>query len=387
MKPVKIAVEHHSLNIPGGAERLCLITIEALRNRGHNVTLVSVERTDWNLVKKNFGSVTTPNHEAYVTKARLSRNLTRMPIASLYFLTYIAQLLAGKSGGKYDLTLNTFGDIINSIADLTYVHFPLRAAVSYSQIPAFSNRSMWQTVSPIYDAVTGTMDKICPGNLLTNSKFMQKIIQDVLRRKSIVVYPPVGVETFSSRCYRPRKNGCMVAVVASYTPKRHLDQVPVIAKNSRFAKFVVMGKADEYSLPTLKRLKYLVKDLHVENKIRFLTNVPFSELAHMLSDAKLYLHVMHNDHFGISVVEAMASGCVPIVHRSGGPWLDILDSQQGAYGYSYSNAEEAASIIDTLITDEDLRSKIASRASYRAKRFDRSVFMNKMVEVVEQIAS
>jgi glycosyltransferase involved in cell wall biosynthesis len=304
----------------------------------------------------------------------------------LYFLTYIAQLLAGKSGGKYDLTLNTFGDIINSIADLTYVHFPLRAAVSYSQIPAFSNRSMWQTVSPIYDAVTGTMDKICPGNLLTNSKFMQKIIQDVLRRKSIVVYPPVGVETFS-RCYRPRKNGCLVAVVASYTPKRHLDQVPVIAKNSRFAKFVVMGKADEYSLPTLKRLKYLVKDLHVENKIRFLTNVPFSELAHMLSDAKLYLHVMHNDHFGISVVEAMASGCVPIVHRSGGPWLDILDSQQGAYGYSYSNAEEAASIIDTLITDEDLRSKIASRASYRAKRFDRSVFMNKMVEVVEQIAS
>ena len=104
---------HHSLNILGGAERPCLITIEALRNRGHNVTLVSVERTDWNLVKKNFGSVTTPNHEAYVTKARLSRNLTRMPIASLYFSTYIAQLLAGKSGGKYDLTLNTFGDIIN----------------------------------------------------------------------------------------------------------------------------------------------------------------------------------------------------------------------------------------------------------------------------------
>ena len=113
MKSVKIAIEHHSLNIPGGAERLCLATIEALQKRGHSVTLISVEKTDWSTVQKNFGSVTTPNHEAYVTKAKLSRNLTRIPIASSYFLTYIAQLLAGKSGGKYDLTLNTFGDIIN----------------------------------------------------------------------------------------------------------------------------------------------------------------------------------------------------------------------------------------------------------------------------------
>lgn len=178
----------------------------------------------------------------------------------------------------------------------------------------------------------------------------------------------------------------MVVVVASYTPKRHLEQVPLIAKHSKSAKFLIMGKADEYSLPTLKKLRDDISRLHVEDRVTLLENVPFKEFLQVLSEAKVYLHTMPQDHFGISVVEAMASGCVPVVHRSGGPWMDILDEQQGMYGFSYSTLAEAARHIDTLVSDEDLRSRTALKASYRAKRFDKTVFMKRMVEVVEKFA-
>lgn len=384
---MKIAVAHHSLNIPGGAERLCLVVIEALRKRGHDVSLITVEKTDWNLIQKNFGMVVKPNKEEYITKRRVSKNLSSIPIASTYFLTYIMQLLANKSKQKYDLIVNTFGDVINSIADLTYVHFPIRAALELSQIPAFSNKSMWWAVAPLYDLAVSSLDKISPGTLLTNSKFMQEIIRNFLHRDSSVIYPPVNVETLSSQCFRNRKEGCTVAIVASYTPKRHLEQVPLIAKYTKFAKFVIMGKADEYSVPTLRKLKEQISAFHVEDRITILTNVPIDKFLEILLRAKVYLHIMPYDHFGISVVEGMASGCVPVVHRSGGPWLDILDSRQGEYGFSYETAEEAASYIDTLVTDENLRNKIASRAFHRAKKFDRAVFMEKMVDVVERVAS
>jgi glycosyltransferase involved in cell wall biosynthesis len=148
-----------------------------------------------------------------------------------------------------------------------------------------------------------------------------------------------------------------------------------------------MGKADEYSATTLATLKEHTKMLHVEDRVTTLQNVPIKQFLETLSKAKVYLHIMPQDHFGISVVEAMASGCVPVVHKSGGPWIDILDEQQGTYGYSYSTPVEAAKYIDMLVTDENLRGKISVRASKRARKYDKAVFMNRIVEVVEKIGS
>lgn len=383
---MQIAVAHHTLNIPGGAERLCLAVVEALRNHGHDVTLITVEKTDWDKIQKNFGKILRPNKEEYMTESRLSNDLSTIPVASMYFMIYIMQLLTCKAKKKYDLTINTFGDVINSIADVTYVHFPLRAALELSQVPAFSNKSMWQAIAPFYGLAMSFVDKIAPGTLITNSKFMQGVIRTVLHRNSLVVYPPVDVEKFSLKCFRERKNDHIVAVVASYTPKRHLERVPLIARYTKHARFIVMGKADEYSAPILENLKHQIAALNVDDRVKLLTNVPFAEFAKTFSQAKVYLHIMPKDHFGISVVEAMASGCVPVVHRSGGPWLDILDTRQGEYGYSYLTAAEAARYIDMLVTNEDLRSEMSIKALDRAKKFEKTVFMEKIVKVVEKIA-
>lgn len=384
---MRIAVAHHSLNFAGGAEKLCLSVIEALRNEGHFVSLVTVEKTDWTFVHKNFGQVTQPDHEHYATTYRFSKNLSNTPKAVTYFVAYVLELLNSKLKGKQDLIINTFGDVINSLSDLTYVHFPLRAAIEMSQIPAFANRSFWCATAPLYDCMSFTLDKIHEGILLTNSKFMQSIIREFLRRESLVVYPPVNVEDISSQSRQTQKERNLVVVVASYTPKRHLEQVPVIAKHSSHARFVIMGKADEYSRPTLDNLKRQISTLGVQDKVKILTNVPYESFKQTLFKAKVYLHVMPFDHFGISLVEAMAAGCVPVVHRSGGPWIDILDRRQGEYGFSYLAPEEAARQVDALVTKEDLTVQVANRALNRAKTFDKKVFMKKIVDVVQTLGN
>ena len=74
----------------------------------------------------------------------------------------------------------------------------------------------------------------------------------------------------------------------------------------------------------------------------------------------------------------------PVVPRTGGPWLDILDKKQGEYGYSYGSALEAADIIGMLVKNETLRSEVSARARERAMVFDASVFESKILDAVNE---
>lgn len=48
------------------------------------------------------------------------------------------------------------------------------------------------------------------------------------------------------------------------------------------------------------------------------TNLPRQDLLEILNGSRVYVHLMEGEHFGIAPVEGIASGCVTIVHNSGG---------------------------------------------------------------------
>jgi glycosyltransferase involved in cell wall biosynthesis len=235
-----------------------------------------------------------------------------------------------------------------------------------------------------YNLTVLFLDKIKPGVLLTNSKFTQQIVRKYLNRDALVLHPPIAVKAYASKNVK-RKN--YVVTVSKFTPKRSLHKVPLIARYTRNAKFIIAGAADEYSSKTIQNLRKVISQCDVENRVTILPNISRSMLIELLTQAKAYLHVMPFEHFGISIIEAMAAGCVPIVHRSGGPWLDILDQQQGRNGFSYTTLEEAAQIVDLIMTDEKLSNNISSAAQKRAWDYDISVFQKRLTVVVNKLAS
>ena len=377
---MNIAVTHTTLNVFGGAEKLCLTTIEALKLANHKVTLVTVEKTDWGSVRKMLGTAIRPDHEVYFTTAKLSTRLSHWAIAAAI---YIIELLVVKSRRKYDLIINTYGDLFNSIADIVYVHFPWRATIKYSQIPPITNPEMWNVYLRLYNSVASLLDKNNRPVILTNSRFVKEVVKEFLHRSSIVVHPPVDIEGLMLPVKKQRREN-VVITISGFSPKRRLEGVPYIAKHAKAARFLMIGKTDVYSLATLKKLRRLIKILGVKDRVELLTNIPRSTLLDLLSRAKVYLHVMPQEHFGTAIVEAMTSGCVPVVHRSGGPWLDILNEKQGEYGYAYDTPQEAAEFIKILLTDETTRKRMASAAIERATTFDKAVFKRKIVRIVEK---
>ena len=84
-----------------------------------------------------------------------------------------------------------------------------------------------------------------------------------------------------------------------------------------------------------------------------------------------------NEHYGISVVEAMSYGLVPVVPESGGPWEDIIE--HGRYGYGFNSVDEAVEKIKNV--DYDIVTTIQNSMD----RFSFARFYDNMHDLIEEV--
>jgi glycosyltransferase involved in cell wall biosynthesis len=142
---------------------------------------------------------------------------------------------------------------------------------------------------------------------------------------------------------------------------------------------VLMGAAEDLtSLSYVRRLMSLSRELGVGRRVRFLVNPPIDTVYGVLGRSTAFIHVRPYEPFGIVVAEAMAAGAVPIVHRSGGPWIDIV--QMGRYGLGFVDEEEAALGICRSV---ELARELGGRVVERAREFSYEVFRERVRNIVE----
>jgi len=65
-------------------------------------------------------------------------------------------------------------------------------------------------------------------------------------------------------------------------------------------------------------------------------------LINFFSKAKVAVHSMKHEHFGIAVVELMSSGIITIAHNSAGPKGDIIGVSPKTVGYLADKQEDYA---------------------------------------------
>jgi glycosyltransferase involved in cell wall biosynthesis len=376
---MRIVVAHPSLNKLGGAERVCLTAIGALRRHGHRVSLFTIDRTNWPVLRRILGEIPRPDEERCLLETLPVRSSLLQAILTLSL--FILELLKLETRGKQDILMNTSGDTVDSIADITYVNaLPLRMIYHYPD----SSSAIWRILSQGYDLFLRVADQIYKGNILiTNSKFLSEIVKEYSKRESTVIYPPADTSKFMQAQKSIRRHKALVVSASRLRTGKRLETIPRIAQLTKKAHFIILGAADNSSQRTLREITNATKILGVSDRVDVLINQPFGRFADIISSAKVFLSTQPTESFGIAVVEAMATGCVPVVPRSGGPWCDILQREQGKYGYSYRSAEEAARIIDMLMENDSLTLEVSNRAAKRAKEFDIFLFNREILSVVQ----
>ena len=81
------------------------------------------------------------------------------------------------------------------------------------------------------------------------------------------------------------------------------------------------------------------------------------------------------EHFGITTVEAMAAGGVPVVINAGGQ-SEIVEHDKN--GFLWKTEEELIKLTVRLIEQEGLWRKLSHEAQKRSKKFSKEVFCKKI---------
>ncbi|CAM0949314.1 unnamed protein product [Alopecurus aequalis] len=140
-------------------------------------------------------------------------------------------------------------------------------------------------------------------------------------------------------------------------------------------------------LGRLQKLQNRSMELHIDELVEFHKDISYRDLVQLLGGSIAGLHSMTDEHFGISVVEYMAAGAIPIAHKSAGPMMDIVLEEDGHQtGFLASEKEEfAEAILKVLRMPEPERREMAAAARKRAQRFSEQKFHEDFTEAVRPV--
>jgi glycosyltransferase involved in cell wall biosynthesis len=149
-----------------------------------------------------------------------------------------------------------------------------------------------------------------------NSNYTKEMVKHYWKspgvKDPIVVYPPVDLDSFW--CDKPlSERRKRVIYVARFIPVKRHEILKRLAADLPTYEFVSVGGLIEGEKTWFSRFQE-----NLPQNYTLKTNLPQSDLVNLLHDSRLYVHLMEGEHFGIAPVEGLASGCLTLVHNSGG---------------------------------------------------------------------
>ncbi|XVF84052.1 hypothetical protein PTKIN_Ptkin16aG0543600 [Pterospermum kingtungense] len=238
----------------------------------------------------------------------------------------------------------------------------------------------------------------CAHLVMVNSSWTQSHIEKLWRIPERIrrVYPPCDTSGLQALPLERSVETPKIISVAQFRPEKahglQLEAFSVAIKKlgedwpRPKLQFVgsCRNKSDE---ERLQNLKEKAVQLNIYEDVEFHENLMYRDLVRLLGGAVAGIHSMIDEHFGISVVEFMAAGAIPIAHNSAGPKMDIVLDEDGQQtGFLAQTIDEYANAILNIITmPEAERLKIATAARRRANRFSEQRFYDDLKAAIRPV--
>lgn len=322
--------------------------------------------------EKHTVTVAIPN--GYDT-GQVAREYTQFMGESLECLTFVSGPFIGGSFLS-KLVFTRLFDAIYYVTDGSFFLTACKHRFLHVQIPFTNALTVWEKLKLHHWQHKNT-----------NSQFTKQTVEQAWHTHiDVVHYPKVvlpkrldekkqkiilNVGRFFRHLHSKRQD----VVVATF--RKFCEQYP---KESKGWKLVLVGNVEDegYFLDVQNMSKGLAVEIHRDCKK--------SELTSWYKKAQIYWHAtgyevdeLKNpekvEHFGITTLEAMAYGVVPVVHKKGGQ-PEVVGEHLSAF--LWNSTEECAALTAQLIRDEQRCQKASKDALSQARKFNSDTFKSRI---------
>jgi glycosyltransferase involved in cell wall biosynthesis len=125
----------------------------------------------------------------------------------------------------------------------------------------------------------------------------------------------------------------------------------------------------------------LISDNNLSESVKLHIDMPFEDLVDLMKKSKIFFHPRDGEHFGMSIVEAMSAGLIPVVPTIGGQ-SEFVPEQ-----YQYRTIEEAFQLVSHLIVElsrEHMKVE-SDRMIEIAKNFSETSYKKQFQSIISQL--
>ena len=341
----------------GGGQILSKLLLDYF-NKNYGQTYLAVDREHTYMQYKNI--IETPYYFR-----------ENMKLTSLYY--YVARtkkFLKQHIQNQFDLVFNNHPNMFLYKADINALHgfsFLDQIIDEYGNI---KNKIIFNFIKK-----SGMYNLYNNANFFVNSNYTMQISRKLFPLLNIkpnlmkLIYIPVE---YVDNNDLSKKDKNLVISIGRIDIRKNYEVLLKIADKLKNYRFIIAGalnRGDE------EYYKNLIKNKPSNVEIK--PNIDERDKIVLLKKASIYIHLNRRENYGISILEAMAYGLVPVVPESGGPWEDIIE--HGKYGSGFISTDEAVEQIKNIDFD------IVKTIKDSMDRFSFKNFYHNMDNFVEEV--
>ena len=360
---MKIAIFHNYMDNIGGAEKVGLTLAKELKADFYS-TLVDKEK----IKKMGFKNINVKSIGRIPINAPLKQQLALYKFKKLNLKD------------KYDYFIIdgdwAISGAVKNKPNLWYVHSPIREIWDLHKYTREKLVAPWKrSIFDLWVKYNRYLNRKYVkhvNKIVCNSLNTKKRVKRYLKRDSIVIYPPINTSKFHYK-----KTGDYWLSVNRLIAHKRVDlQVKAFIRLPK-EKLIIVG-CYEKSKHFIEYMRYIKKI--IPKNIKILSWIEEKELIDLYANCKGFITTSREEDFGMTPVEAMASGKPVIAPNEGGYMETIVNGVTGKL-IDNINVEKLVEAIQEIGENPKQYKNACLR---QAKKFDTKVFIKKIKEQINK---